>query len=89
MRKVIIFRFNVTRAVCLLTDQIIGGDNDATDKQERARDSVVTPKDHVVDNGFIDEITNFHEARNSGHHAEEGHFKRWKLIVSWRMTLVS
>lgn len=72
--KVVKFSLNVTRADCLLTDQVVGSDNDATDEQERTRDSVVTSEDHVVDDGFINEIPNFDEARNSGHHAEKGHF---------------
>jgi len=58
---------------CFLTDQVIGSDYDATNEQQCARDSIVTPKDRVVDDRLIDEIANLHEARDSGHHSENRH----------------
>jgi hypothetical protein len=59
----------------LLTNQIVGSDDDATYEEQRTRYSVVRPEHHVVDDGFVDEISNFHEARNSGHHSEHGHLE--------------
>lgn len=32
------------------------------------------PEDHVVDDCFVYEISDFDEARHSGHHAEDRHF---------------
>jgi len=36
-------------------------------------------KNHVVDDGFVDEIANFDESRNSGDHPEDRHAEELKL----------
>lgn len=74
------------KIISLLTNQVVGSDDDATDEQQRTRDSVVAPEDHVVDDSLIDEIADFDEARNSGHHTEDGHTEWCWLISSWRTT---
>lgn len=71
------FKFRQTKVffflILQLTDQIIGGDDDTTDKQKRTCNSVVAPKDHVINDRFINEIANFDKSRNSGHHSKDGH----------------
>lgn len=56
------------------TNQVVGGDNDAADEQQRARDAVVASEDHVVDDSLVDKIADLDEARHGGHHPENGHF---------------
>lgn len=63
------------KTTATLTDQIVGGDDDATDEEQRARYSIMRSKDHVVDDRLVDEVSNFDEARDSGHHAENGHLE--------------
>lgn len=66
------------------TNQVVGGDNDAADKQQRARDAVVASEDHVVNDSLVNQIADFDEARHRGHHSENGHFGFSWLLFAFR-----
>jgi len=43
----------------IFTYQIIGADDDATEKQHGRRDPVMHPENHVVDDGLVNQIPHF------------------------------
>lgn len=34
----------------------------------------MAPKDHIIDDRLVDQVTDFDEARHSGHHSEDCHY---------------
>lgn len=48
----------------LLTQKSVGSYNAACSKQKRGRHSIMPSKNHCVDDGFVNEITNFGKIRN-------------------------
>lgn len=68
----------------LHTYQIVSCHDDAAYKQQSTGDPIVTTKHHVVNYGFVDEISNFDKARYSGHHSKHRHVEWWCLMPSSR-----
>lgn len=60
-----------------LTYQIIGSNYNTAHKQYGSCDPVVSTKHHIIDNSFIDQISNLDKARESGHQTENDHFDGW------------
>lgn len=46
----------------MFTYQVIGGDDDATKKQNGRRDPVMHPENHVVDDGLVNQISHLDKA---------------------------
>lgn len=69
------------------TNQVVGGDNDAADEEQRARDAVMASEDHVVDDCLVDEIADLDEARHRGNHPENGHFGLSRVLFASRSQL--
>lgn len=57
-----------------LTYEIIGGYDNAAQKQYGRRNPVVCPENHVVDHGLVYEVADFDKARYGRNHSENGHF---------------
>lgn len=57
----------------LLTDEIVGRDNDTAHEEYSTSYTVMAPEDHVVDDRLVDQVSHFDEARDGGHHPEDRH----------------
>lgn len=56
-----------------LADQVVGGNDDAGEKEDGGRDPVVGPEHHVVNIRLVDEVADLDKARNGGHHSKYRH----------------
>uniref|UniRef100_A0A2M4DBK8 Putative secreted protein n=1 Tax=Anopheles darlingi TaxID=43151 RepID=A0A2M4DBK8_ANODA len=56
-----------------ITDQVVSRHDDAAGEQDCARDAIVTPEHHVIDDGLIDQVAHLHESGYRRNKSKDGH----------------
>lgn len=63
----------LTESMIKLTDQIVGGHDDATHEEYGTGDAIVAPENHVVDDRLFDQVAHLHKTGHGRDQPEKRH----------------